>query len=337
MSISRVKTWTAETLTASDLNSEFNNIINNALSLISPLTATLDIDNQRLDDIHLGTVGDPSLNFNGDSNTGFYSPAADQFAISVGGTQAFVSTTTYTNFPDLVFINDTANTNSIIGLTIQIGANDDTALALKSSDVGHAMTALAEADTFGALLKAADTSGGLHVVGYKDANGAGSEALTLRGRLGEAADTTTTTSGIGVINLVGQVTDAGTSVTVVADAGNIVSMRNSGTTRWIILGNGDVHQTTDAHTALDEWDDAALCRAWDLDRAPKAVILDEWDKFNKYKRKELIEAGIYNSYDQDELYNASQLTRLHNGAIGQLAKKYMRLEKRLLALEGPHA
>jgi len=46
MAISRVKTWIAgEILTASDLNAEFNNIINNALSLISPLTANLDFDN----------------------------------------------------------------------------------------------------------------------------------------------------------------------------------------------------------------------------------------------------------------------------------------------------
>ena len=49
MSLSRVKTWIAgETLSASDLNSEFNNILNNPVSLISPLTAALDIDGQTL-------------------------------------------------------------------------------------------------------------------------------------------------------------------------------------------------------------------------------------------------------------------------------------------------
>ena len=45
MALSRVKTWSSgEILTASDLNSEFNNILNNALTLISPLTANLDFD-----------------------------------------------------------------------------------------------------------------------------------------------------------------------------------------------------------------------------------------------------------------------------------------------------
>lgn len=42
MALSRVKTWVSgEVLLASDLNSEFNNILNNALTLISPLTTSL--------------------------------------------------------------------------------------------------------------------------------------------------------------------------------------------------------------------------------------------------------------------------------------------------------
>ena len=45
MALSRIKTWIAgEVLTASDLNAEYNNLLNNALTLISPLTGTLDID-----------------------------------------------------------------------------------------------------------------------------------------------------------------------------------------------------------------------------------------------------------------------------------------------------
>ena len=49
MSLSRVKTWiAAEVLTASDLNSEFNNILNNPVSLISPLTGAVDLDGQTL-------------------------------------------------------------------------------------------------------------------------------------------------------------------------------------------------------------------------------------------------------------------------------------------------
>lgn len=44
MSLSRVKVWGAERLYASDLNAEFQNIIDNASSLISPLSGSLDWD-----------------------------------------------------------------------------------------------------------------------------------------------------------------------------------------------------------------------------------------------------------------------------------------------------
>lgn len=44
MALSRVKVWGAERLYASDLNAEFQNIIDNASSLISPLSGALDWD-----------------------------------------------------------------------------------------------------------------------------------------------------------------------------------------------------------------------------------------------------------------------------------------------------
>lgn len=49
MALSRVKVWVSgEVLTASDLNTEFNSIINNTASLFSPLTAGLDCDGYSL-------------------------------------------------------------------------------------------------------------------------------------------------------------------------------------------------------------------------------------------------------------------------------------------------
>ena len=44
MALSRIKIWGNEVLTAGDLNAEFNNILNNAASLISPLSGSLDWD-----------------------------------------------------------------------------------------------------------------------------------------------------------------------------------------------------------------------------------------------------------------------------------------------------
>lgn len=49
MALARVKTWSSgEVLTASDLNAEFNNILNNAVSLLTPLTGSLDLDGYAL-------------------------------------------------------------------------------------------------------------------------------------------------------------------------------------------------------------------------------------------------------------------------------------------------
>ena len=46
MALSRLKVWVAEVLTFADLNAEFDNVLNNPVSLISPLTGPLDLDGQ---------------------------------------------------------------------------------------------------------------------------------------------------------------------------------------------------------------------------------------------------------------------------------------------------
>ncbi len=88
MALSRVKTWAAESLTYSDLNAEFDNILNNALTLISPLTGDLAFGGNRATGLHAGTVSSPSGQATGDTNTGYYFPAADTFGIATGGVQA---------------------------------------------------------------------------------------------------------------------------------------------------------------------------------------------------------------------------------------------------------
>lgn len=86
MALSRVKTWVAgEVLTASDLNAEYNNILDNALSLISPLTGDLNVNGNRLTNLAAGTVSSPGWYFSGDTNTGVYSPAADSITMTAGG------------------------------------------------------------------------------------------------------------------------------------------------------------------------------------------------------------------------------------------------------------
>ena len=190
----------------------------------------------------------------------------------------------------LAFINETVNAGMTVGLTINQGANDDEILALKSSDVGHAMTDFAEADTFGLFEKADAAAGGLSIQGFRDADGAPSVAMQLSGRLGEAASTADTPTSTGVIDFVSQITDAGTGVTVVADAGNVLSVRNNTTTRLIIKGDGAVHITNVvdvattgfAATAIalaDAFDDVALVRAHQRTvYHDMGVAMTKWDE-----------------------------------------------------------
>src|SRR3990167_1176961 len=95
MALSRVKVWIAgEVLLASDQNGEFNNILNNALALISPLTGTLDVDGQRLTldsdgDLNFLTTSDDVLALRKDTTSLFVWDAAT--ASVVNGLQ-FLST-----------------------------------------------------------------------------------------------------------------------------------------------------------------------------------------------------------------------------------------------------
>ena len=57
MSLARVKVWNAgDVLTAADLNAEFDNILNNPGSLISPLTANLNLGNFQITNARLENV-----------------------------------------------------------------------------------------------------------------------------------------------------------------------------------------------------------------------------------------------------------------------------------------
>lgn len=75
--VSRLKTWaSAETLTASDLNAEFNNVLNNGEDLGWPATKAKDMDGQ-------------SILMDGDQDTHITSDTDDRIDFSVGGFDGF--------------------------------------------------------------------------------------------------------------------------------------------------------------------------------------------------------------------------------------------------------
>ena len=80
MALSRVKTWIAgEVLTASDLNGEFNNILDNLSFALSTQFAD-------------GSLTNLSIAFVNDTDTGGYRAGVNQFALVAGGATAFILT-----------------------------------------------------------------------------------------------------------------------------------------------------------------------------------------------------------------------------------------------------
>jgi len=112
MALSRVTTWVKQQLSFQKLNAEFDNIISNALTLISPLTGSLDCNGQT---IILDADADSSLSAGTD----------DTVVIALGGATVYTLTATIFDFNatrlDLDADNDTsirADTDDVITFEI---------------------------------------------------------------------------------------------------------------------------------------------------------------------------------------------------------------------------
>jgi hypothetical protein len=232
-----------------------------------------------------------------------------------------------------VFIGDTANASMTVGLTINQGAADNAILAFKSSDVNHGMTGQQETDTFASFKKSTGGSGGLRIQALGDADTGGNiRVLWFNPIAGSAPTTTDATTSVGVLHVQPQL-KSGSNVADLGATDNAVTMSDGTNTRWLLKGNGDVHQTTDAHTALDSYEDAELIRAYETLRTPDSIIRDEWDDIVRYNEKDLQAAGILGSEGINGLTNTSQLQRLHSGAIWQSRAREAALESRIDTLE----
>ncbi len=410
MAVSRVKTWVAaETLTASDLNAEFNNILNNGEDLAWPATKAKDLNGFELildadadtsitadtddqidvriagvdvghwistglmvavgtslapdgtlhvhtatagsvtastsaDDLvvensgpggitiltpdasvgrlHFGTVSNNSnVIFNADYNSG------SQFlSIDVGASERF-----RIGHAGAIFINESVNTNMTTGLTINQGTSDDEILALKSGDVGHSFTGIAEADTYGTFAKAVGV-GGLDISGLSsDATNA--VALQLNGLIPDGGvNDVSTTAAVAIVEVTAVVDDDSTGsegLGAAGVAGNLFAVKDAALTQFIVKEDGAILSNA-AHSTYDEYDDVDLVRAFSTVTAPHDVIKDKWDSFVKNNEATLVELGILGApLDQNPLYSVTKLQMLHNGAIWQTHTRLMDMLERL--------
>lgn len=140
------------------------------------------------------------------------------------------------------YIGDNANANITLGLTINQGANDDNILALKSSDVAHGVTTIAETDTFAYFKKISANDGGVTLTGLSEGN-----AGVYLTPIITTAVTLKSTSGAGAAQVDAYLKN-GTGVTAIGADGNLFSISNNGTVRFICdaegSGHADVEWTT---------------------------------------------------------------------------------------------
>lgn len=413
MSLARIKSWIAgEALAAADLNAEFNNLLTNARSLISPLTGSIDMDGfevimdadadtsltadtddridvrlggvdlfhfdgttascvNGMDFVGVATGGRPRfVAIGGDTNVGVgFRPKGtgaganvvledgngNEVLIADIATTSAVNEFTVTNAatgmpPSLratggdanigiaiapkgsagVYINDTSNANNTAGLTINQAASDDEILSMKSSDIAHGMTSIAETDTYGVLAKATATGGGLNMFGYTE----DTVAFQVNARV-TLDDTSKGNASLGTMHVVGQ-KKSGTTVGAMAANANLLTVATDTTTRFILDSDGDSHQDVgtswtnyhghDDHELLSVLS-AHVSRRDDPIRGQFAEFLTQ--------NREVLERAKLVTFNEDghHFVNMSKLAMLHTGAILQVGDRLTKVEKLLEAVQ----
>jgi hypothetical protein len=221
------------------------------------------------------------------------------------------------------------------GLCLDQGSEDDEILALKSSDVAHGMTDLAETDVYGTLQKHVGSSGALRLSGFTE----GIAGLLLVG-VGTTANTTKSTAGVGAMVLQGKL-KSGTGAGDLSANANILAVLNNDTARFILDADGDSHQDVGtAWTNFDAFDDAALLT--DLSLAVSQAedvaalrIREQFGEFLKYNREALERLRLVTFNDDGHHFvNMSKLAMLLTGAVRQQAQALQMQMGRIERLEG---
>jgi len=224
----------------------------------------------------------------------------------------------------MLFVNETANANMSIGLTLNQGGADNEILAFKSSDVDHGVTLVTETDSFAVFGKYAAT-GGIEIKAITPLT----TAVEISG-YAATGDTTKNASGLGVIQLnTGDINGTGTQAWATDE--NLVVIQNSGSTRFIFDEDGDMYYDGAAPANYDAFDDAEA--AHDLQR-----VLYNWDKpkekqlmdFKRYSKDEIISLGVVND---GGFVSMKRMNSLILGAISQLDTEDKSQLEYILSLE----
>lgn len=226
-----------------------------------------------------------------------------------------------------IYINDTANVDMTQGLTINQGANTNEILALKSSTVAHGVTDEAETDTYGHIKLVSTTLGGTFIRGFTESK----VALLLAGVYTTGETGTRSTSSTAPVE-VRAYKKSGTAVTSPSADENIFAVRSGTSTRFVLDADGDSHQDVGtAWTNFHGHDDIALLETLSAhltkSNDPLRTSFGKWleESREPLERMKLV---TFND-DGHHFVNWSRMHMLEIGAVIQLAKRVVELEKEL--------
>ncbi len=211
------------------------------------------------------------------------------------------------------------------GITLHGGSlSNANMITFKQSNTAHGITDLQQTDTQGTIGGLGD-GGGLYLQGYSET----SAAIYLVGHT-TSGDTTKNTGGQAACRFQGR-NKSGTTVGNLANHNIFGVYDNSANAKVLIDEDGDIFHDGSV-TAYDSYDDAQLVRAFDRTMAIKDIIHSKFDKFVKYNRKHLEEAGLLGTCTPEEkeeghrgLISLTGMQQLHNGAIWQQYEKHQNL------------
>ena len=237
------------------------------------------------------------------------------------------------------FVGDVTNAQQGTGMTLNQAANDDMALALKSSDIAHGMTGGGpppagtgvETDTYFFIQKSSATLGGAAISAFAEDGALNGRVLNLVG-YGGTATTAKSTAGHGTVSVhAGEHNGSGARAAFASNSNLFSVSSNDGDgnqyVQFIVDLEGDIHYNGSDAGAYDEYEDAQLTRALDLSQK-KGIIDSKFDKFIAYNHEKLAELELVGREENGEpnhFVNLTGMQRLHNGAIWQQYEKHHNL------------
>ena len=236
-------------------------------------------------------------------------------------------------FGGTIYVNDTSNANSTIGITINQGANDNQAFTIKSSDVATVLTTITtgadvETDDYFSIFKFSATLGGAHI--YSLAESTATEALMVETWCGAPATTDTSASLGAMCFFGGQHDGANADVDMAANSNLVVwgeiDSANARLTRMLLKADdGELHLGNTTLVALDGEDDIRLVRAMQKESASDGLVLTEFDNpFDNYDM--LHRVGLAGEKDKHGFFLFPLQARLaaHEGAMWQMHLRHER-------------